>query len=266
MSEPRPEIFGDAMPNSERTRLTAAIKPRDAWWARWVIGPLANRVVARLAPYPWITPNRLTLISLAVGIAAGLLFAVGGQPALAVGGLTLQLSFLFDCADGQLARFRGSSSVFGAILDRICDRVKLFAVLLGLAYGSFRVTGEAEPLVLGFAYFFSDYMVETYIRTYRRFEADAAPRPGADSRMARGFLSALRFLDLPIVRLGFADRYFLVSAFTIVGAALPLLRLLCLLGALQLVLRPVYSVLALRLRFGDWPWNDARRHHLGQNF
>ncbi|MGH7818367.1 MAG: CDP-alcohol phosphatidyltransferase family protein, partial [Candidatus Binatia bacterium] len=251
---------------ADRERLAAAIKPRDAWWSRLVVGPLANRVVGRLAPYPAVTPNRVTLFSLAVGLAAAALFFVAEQPALLAGALLLQVSFLLDCVDGQLARFRGSSSLFGAILDRLCDRVKLAAVLLGIATGAHGEGGSATPLVLAFFYFFCEYMIEVYVSTHRRFEVGAAPRGGEASRAVETALFCLRALDLPIVRLGFADRYFLMSAFLAFGAVAPLLSLLALLGALQLLLRPAYSVLALRARLGDWPWNDERRHHLGENF
>jgi phosphatidylglycerophosphate synthase len=156
--------------------------------------------------------------------------------------------------------------LFGAILDRLCDRIKLAAVLLAVADGSSRHSGSTTPLVLAFLYFVCEYMIETYVTTYRRFEAGAPSRTRDETRAVAAGLFCLRLLDLPIVRLGFADRYFLVSAFMVFGAALPLLWLLAVLGALQLLLRPVYSVLALRARLGDWPWNDERRHRLGENF
>lgn len=88
---------------------------------------------------------------------ASALIAQGRQPALALGGIVLQISFLLDCVDGQLSRFRDSSSLFGAILDHLCDRVKLFSVVLGLAYGLYRVTQDRNPLFLGFGYFVCEY-------------------------------------------------------------------------------------------------------------
>lgn len=257
---------GGAVISEDVRRLRSAIKARDAWWARLVIGPLANRLVGWIAPNPAVTPNRITVVSLAVGLVAAGLFAAGRQPSLALGGLLLQLSFVLDCADGQLARFRESSSLFGAILDRVCDRVKLFGVVLGLSYGLYRTTGDASAMLVGFAYFFCEYMIEMYVSLYRHFAAGAAVRPLEESPTIAAALLPLRLLDLPIVQLGFADRYLLISCFTIAGALRPLLILLLALGLLQLVLRPVYSVLSLRLRLGYWPWNDVRRHRLGENF
>ncbi|MGH7859275.1 MAG: CDP-alcohol phosphatidyltransferase family protein [Candidatus Binatia bacterium] len=250
----------------ETARLRAAIKARDVWWARLVIGPLANRLVGRLARYPWVTPNRLTVSSLIVGLVAAALFAVGRQPALAVGGIVLQVSFLLDCSDGQLSRFRGSSSLFGAILDRLSDRLKVFASAFALAVGAFRQTGDPTPFVLALVFLFSESMVEHYTQTYRRLSDGAAARSDAEPGLTSVAVALLRVLDLPVVRLGFADGYFLMSAFALAGAILPLLWLLAALGSLQVVLRPLYAVAAFRSRFGYWPWNDERSHRLGQNF
>ena len=248
--------------NAETARLRTAIKPRDAWWAHWVIGPLANRVVGAIAPVTWVTPNRVTVASLAVGLVATAAFARGTPAALAAGGVILQLSFLLDCVDGQLSRYRGTSSLYGAILDQMCDRWKLFAVVLGLAVGLWRVEGTMTGFALGLVYFFAEYMLEVYVRNYRRLAEGAVSgtaEPGSAVRLVR---DVLRTLDLPLVRLAFADRYFLVSAFTIVGAAGPLLWLLAGLGTLQVLLRPIYYACHFRTENGTWPWNDERRHTL----
>lgn len=249
---------------SDAARLRAAIKPRDAWWAHFVIGPLANRVVGRIAPVPWVTPNRLTLASLGVGLLAAALFAVGSWPALAVGGVLLQASFLLDCMDGQLSRFRETSSLFGSILDRTTDRVKLFGVTFGLAYGAFRIEQESLAFVLAFVYFFAEYMLELYIRAYRQLAAGAVTSAAPPSAAIRGTRQGLRLLDVPIIRLAFADRYFLVSVLTIAGHARLLLWLLAGIGLVQVVLRPVYYALHLRCDLGHWPWQDERRHTLAE--
>jgi phosphatidylglycerophosphate synthase len=267
VAEPAPRENPEApsRPEDEIRRLRAAIKQRDAWWARVVIGPIANRLVGRLAPYPQVTPNRLTAVSLAVGLLAAELFAAGTRPAAAAGAIVLQLSFVLDCADGQLSRFRGTSTLFGAVLDKLCDRLKLFAVTFAIGWGLFRATGEVEPLVLGFVYFFAEHMIELYVTTYRRLEADAPAAPPPTSAVLDAAILPFRALDLPIVRLGFADRYFLMSLFALCGETAALLRLLAALGLAQVTLRPVYALLTLRRDLGYWIWRDPRSHRLGQN-
>ena len=253
------------MTDEEAARLRGAMKTRDAWWTRKVIGPLANRVVGWLAPVRIVTPNRVTVTSLLVGLVASGFLAVGRQPALAIGGILLQFSFLLDCVDGQLSRFRNSSTVFGAILDRLCDRVKLFAVVLALVLGLYRVAGDHVAPFVGFAYFFCEYMIEMYVTSHRNFEAGAVVRPGRESRVVAAALNPLRVLDLPVIQLGFADRYLLISCFAVLGMTRAGLWLLLGLALVQVLLRPVYHVLSLRLRLGEWPWNDDRGHRLGEN-
>jgi phosphatidylglycerophosphate synthase len=247
-------------------RLRAAVKKRDAWWAHWVVGPLANRIVGAVAPYGAVTPNRVTLVSLLVGMAAAFCFAVGTPAALRIGAIVLQASFVLDCVDGQLARFRGESTLFGAALDKLCDRVKLFAVTFALAAGLARSTGDAGWFVPALVYFFAESMIEQYVTVYRKLEEGAVSRAGPASRAAEAAFAALRALDLPIVRLGFADRYFLISALTLAAASGACLKALVALGLLQVTLRPVYYAAAYRSRFGVWPWNDERAHRLGENF
>lgn len=83
-------------------------------------GPLAN------GP---ITPNALTLFSLAVSLGVFFLYA-GGFFFWA--GLALLLSGLLDTLDGTVARLSGSASRFGALLDSSADRVADFLILAGL--------------------------------------------------------------------------------------------------------------------------------------
>ena len=95
--------------------------------------PLARGLVALLRHTP-ITPNQVTLLSALSGISSAAL--VWQAPAhreclLWAGGLLL-LSVVFDCSDGQLARIRGVSNTYGAILDGIAD----YAVGVALAIGA----------------------------------------------------------------------------------------------------------------------------------
>jgi phosphatidylserine synthase len=54
----------------------------------------------------------------------------------------LQVSIIVDCVDGEIARYTRKFSELGAWLDAITDRVKEYAVFLGLAYGAFIQNGQ----------------------------------------------------------------------------------------------------------------------------
>ena len=53
---------------------------------------------------------------------------------LQVAGLLIFLSAVFDCADGQLARMRGTSSAIGRMLDGTVDSLVMMCVLPSLGY------------------------------------------------------------------------------------------------------------------------------------
>jgi phosphatidylglycerophosphate synthase len=102
--------------------------------------PYATVLFARLG---W-SPNAVTVCFILAGVAAGLLTAVPGLPA-AVGVVVLiQLYLLFDCSDGELARYTGRFSAAGVYLDRMGHYIAEALLLAGLgvrAQGHFSLAG-----------------------------------------------------------------------------------------------------------------------------
>jgi phosphatidylglycerophosphate synthase len=88
------------------------------------------------------TPNQVTIASFAIGLYAAFLFAQGDTWSLVGGAILLQVSIIVDCVDGEIARYTRKFSELGAWLDAITDRVKEYAVFLGLAYGAFIHNGQ----------------------------------------------------------------------------------------------------------------------------
>ena len=88
------------------------------------------------------TPNQVTIASFAIGLYAAFLFAQGDTWSLIGGAMLLQVSIVVDCVDGEIARYTRKFSELGAWLDAITDRVKEYAVFLGLAYGAFVHNGQ----------------------------------------------------------------------------------------------------------------------------
>lgn len=102
---------------------------------RFVHRPLAYVLARALVPTP-VSPNLVTLGSIVLGIASALLLVGGTRWGFQLAALCLFLSAVFDCADGQLARLRKSSSAFGRMLDGIADLVVIAVVI---AAGSFTI-------------------------------------------------------------------------------------------------------------------------------
>lgn len=118
--------------------------------SRWYLRPLAGRLAAMLAG-TWVRPWHLTACGLAVGLhaAAILLWQPGWAPAAAV---LVLVAWLFDRADGQLARRQQTVSAWGAWLDANVDELLDLAWHVAVAGALARQWGGCGPwlLVLGF--------------------------------------------------------------------------------------------------------------------
>jgi hypothetical protein len=108
-------------------------KPNDIIWNRLVARPLAAVLVVPLAR-TGITPNQVTFVTLPVFLAgAAVLALLPSWAALCAGAAIIELSYVLDCADGQLARLKGASSPVGAHLDFLMDELKAFALIAAIA-------------------------------------------------------------------------------------------------------------------------------------
>ncbi len=135
-------------------RIRGAFKPREVEELvdYYLHRPLAGLLVQLLLPYP-VQPNHLTVAAGIAGILAGgatAYGAVAGGGWLGVGALCLLVSIVLDCADGQLARHRGSASLSGRILDGLTDGVVVTAAFLGqVAFLISRGYGSGVVLAVG---------------------------------------------------------------------------------------------------------------------
>jgi phosphatidylglycerophosphate synthase len=99
---------------------------------RFVHRPLAF-VVAKAAASASMTPNQLTMISMALGVSTGVFLLFGTRAWTVAAALTLFASQVVDCSDGMLARMRGGGSEIGRMLDGCADSVTLFFASVGAA-------------------------------------------------------------------------------------------------------------------------------------
>jgi phosphatidylglycerophosphate synthase len=86
----------------------------------------------------WVTPNHLTTLRLAVGVAGAAAFTPGTYGWMNAGALLLVLSNFLDHADGELARLSGKGSRIGHIYDLVSDALVtvLLFVAIGIGVGS----------------------------------------------------------------------------------------------------------------------------------
>jgi len=126
-------------------------KPKDIFWNKFVARPLAAVVIVPLARTS-VTPNQITLATLPVFLAGAAVMAfLPSWRMLCLGVGIIELSYVLDCADGQLARLKGTSSPAGAHLDFLMDELKAFTLVAAVAVRLWWPSHEGRWLLEGIA-------------------------------------------------------------------------------------------------------------------
>ena len=135
-------MFGQVAEVYRRTR-----KPKDILWNRLVARPLAAVLLVPLRATS-ITPNQITLLTLVVfAVGATMLAFCPGWRALMIAAGVIELSYVLDCVDGQLARLKGMSSPVGAHLDFLMDELKAFLLIAAVGLRLWLASSEVRWLV-----------------------------------------------------------------------------------------------------------------------
>ena len=87
-------------------------------------------------------PNLVTVFSMIVGIAGGVMLAFHNLALEITGVALIILSAIFDCADGQVARMSGKGGFYGRCFDGFGDSLVYFAIYVGI---SVRLMSENIP-------------------------------------------------------------------------------------------------------------------------
>lgn len=87
-----------------------------------------------------VAPDVVTVLGTVGSVAAALWFLPRNQ--LFAGTVVITLFVLFDLVDGAMARARGYSTPFGAVLDSTCDRVADGALFAAITWWCLGVGGE----------------------------------------------------------------------------------------------------------------------------
>ncbi|HXI56267.1 MAG TPA: CDP-alcohol phosphatidyltransferase family protein [Polyangia bacterium] len=155
-------IFSEVADAYRRTR-----KPKDILWNRFVARPLAAVFLVPLARTQ-VTPNQVTFLTLVIFVAGALMLALmPGWGALIAAVAVLELSYVLDCVDGQLARLKGLSSPVGAHLDFLMDELKAFILVAAIGARLWLGGGDARYLVealLGLVVVASAISLTTFVR------------------------------------------------------------------------------------------------------
>ena len=187
-------------------RLWASKTSDDEWWSSFVTSPAAILVNYVAVDISWITPNLLTLASFVTALIAAVAIGVGGVVNFAIAAVLIHLSHVLDCMDGQMARFRGTTSASGSFFDRATDQLQVSLWFGAVGYAAYLQSDQVLPLLLAFVgvsfYSLRGYAkyVEIHIEMardpdylHRQDEADSRKATAIDIDGPSDLLSACRW-------------------------------------------------------------------------
>jgi hypothetical protein len=171
-------------------------KRPDLFWNTYVARPPAAAVVSLLAGTR-VTPDQVTLFAFVVALAsAACIVALPGYWGLLIAVVVFELSYVLDCVDGMLARWRGTASATGHLLDFLMDEIKAFLILGAVSVRIYREQQNALYLLIGVGGLVA-LATGIAITTFERRPeisgkpADAKEAPGDEKRSLVARLAAL---------------------------------------------------------------------------
>lgn len=120
--------------------------------------PIHDVIVRKISVYfTWlllltpITANGTTILQGIVGVVGAFLLIYPDYYLCVIGILLLQLGYILDCCDGEIARYYKSSSVNGVFLDLIGHEIVIPMMYFCISVGEFQRTGTVWFILLGFS-------------------------------------------------------------------------------------------------------------------
>ncbi len=182
------------MQRLSRTELDARCQKLDShrlgnWMARNITRPMATRVTEIVSPWGF-GANAMTICAWLFALTSAAAFAIGGVWSWIVGAVLLQVFYLLDHVDGQLARLRRTESLDGVSLDYLMHHLVNLAVPLGIGQGLFAATLEPWWLLAGTVWGMAllvgglvhDVRYKAFVQRLKRVRGDLILRGGGGGR------------------------------------------------------------------------------------
>jgi phosphatidylglycerophosphate synthase len=122
----------------------------DEWWSSFVTSPIAVLLNYIVIDYKWLTPNIITLLSFIVAIIAVCFILIGWSINFIIAAILIHMSHILDCMDGQMARYRGESSLSGSYFDKLTDQVQVITWFMAIGYVGYTQSASVLPVFLAF--------------------------------------------------------------------------------------------------------------------
>jgi archaetidylinositol phosphate synthase len=110
-----------------------------------------------------LSPNVFTAIGLLCAFLSSIIYGLGYEYSLIIGGVILLVSGFFDIVDGQVARYANKISKRGGFLDSIFDKIAEVSIFFGILIGNY-----TEPYLVFLA------ITLSLLVSYTRARADSS--------------------------------------------------------------------------------------------
>ncbi|MCH7886710.1 MAG: CDP-alcohol phosphatidyltransferase family protein [Candidatus Marinimicrobia bacterium] len=118
------------------------------WYAKYVIRHFSIRFTRLLLP-TGISANQATFIFLISGMLGCVLLGFGSQSLAILGVILIQASYVFDCVDGEIARYNKQSSVNGVFIDSVGHVIITPLIFFSMTMFMFNNTHQVSIIILG---------------------------------------------------------------------------------------------------------------------
>ncbi len=110
----------------------------DDFWAMLFARPLTILFLLPLVEKKWVTPNRITVVSILTKLAgSAFVFFDRSYFGGVIGAILLNLGLVFDNMDGTVSRFRNCPTKFGFYLDKISDAVTMTLMFWAIGFRAY---------------------------------------------------------------------------------------------------------------------------------
>jgi len=118
-------------------------------YARWFVWKISARISYLLVRTPF-SANQITIFQEMIGITGAILLASFNIKYAVIGILLLQIGYIFDCVDGEVARFKNQQSVRGVYLDLIGHQFVIPMYIFFNGLGVFLRFGYVDAIIIAF--------------------------------------------------------------------------------------------------------------------
>jgi len=203
------------------------------FYARLVMRPLTILILLLIGDWRWLTPNRVTSLANAAKLLGAALLVIDHHDHGLAAAIWIQIGLLLDHLDGTLARYRGTTTTFGAFYDKVSDAVTWLAITGAVGWAAYRDSGDARlpiaAVASAYALLVLGYMKWIVVAEQKKLDwlqSRRTSRPvvqAPPSRTARQWAAWFASSLLRIVLFEEVDLFFWIG----LGIVLDRLELLC---------------------------------------